>query len=210
MMPTTFGCQVIRPTDPPEVLPPVYPTSTSSEVSAGEAIPITSNTGTYTTLVQTVRDDSVSYHSEALLAGPFPNGLIADIPGDVFPGFSNVVIPNVAELRLTSPTPEERFSTTTPITWDANSNGNSSMHIVAGFINPTTGESVSASCVAEDDGNFSLSPEIIAELQLGDNYEPVSLGIVRSATSVEINDSSAIFISNGYSEFFSYLDFGIE
>ncbi len=195
-----FSCHVARPNDKPEDTLPIYIADSSGRVSAGETI--TSDAGTYTTLIPF----ATGYVTETPLIGPFPSGLIADIPGDAFPGFSNVVIPEVAELRLRSPTVDQEFSPSMPITWEANSDGNSLMFIFARFDNQTNDEWVSATCMTEDDGSFSFSSETITELALGDSFAPSTLAIVRMAVRIEISGTTALSVINQYGESFLYYE----
>jgi hypothetical protein len=202
--PKTEGCQIFRPSDELYV-EATNPGISSPKVSAGEAITITSPAGTYTSLDRMIDGDSISYAPQTPLTGQLSAGLIADIPGDVFSAYSNVAIPDVAEFRLNSPSVDETFSTSTPITWDANSDSNSFIVINVAFTVVATGEWVMAVCSAIDDGAFSLPASAISELDLTDNHVPSMFGISRTADKVETSGSSALYITNGFSESFFYL-----
>jgi len=73
-------------------------------LDAGEVITITSNAGTYASLVESIQD---GYYLISQQNDPFsraPDGLVADFPGstapDGFPAFENIALPDVAPLEL--------------------------------------------------------------------------------------------------------------
>lgn len=201
--PIVEACWVSRSTDEP-IPNPLVPGLSFVNKSAGEAITITSPAGTYTTLIRHVDGDSISYRPEAPLTGFPPTGLIADIPGDVVPGYSNVVIPDVAELRLRSPSEGRDFVTSNPVVWDANSDGNSYILITIGYRDAALGGWVLATCAANDDGSFSLPAETISELDLGEANVITQFGISRTAARVETNGPHVLYITNGFAEVFTY------
>ena len=108
----------------PQPTYPELPTASSRLVSAGETITITSGAGTYTTLLRNIDGDLIEYKQQAELNGSFPQGLVASMPGDVFSAYSNIAIPHVPALRITSPTADQIFTPSTSGTWDANGNSN--------------------------------------------------------------------------------------
>ncbi len=205
MQSASLTCNVILPDTPldPEIDSPFDQQAGGMFVSAGEAIPITSDAGTYTTLVQT---ELVGiYLPDAPLSSPLPNGLVADIPGDVFPGFSNVVIPDVAELRVSSPTANQNISNSTPVTWDANGNGDSFITISA-----TYSSGAFVTCLTEDDGSFSYPSDTIAELESGSNSAPDQFFINRIAFRIDINGTDILQIFNNYTVSFLNTDLDTE
>lgn len=73
-------------------------------LSADETIVFSSPAGTFVTLQRTVVGESIVYAPEGDgLPAPIPSGLVADIPGDEFPAFATVRIPDAAALEGVSP-----------------------------------------------------------------------------------------------------------
>ena len=136
--------------------------------SAGEIITLTSPAGTYTELTQVVAlPNDANYVTGSLPPGPVPAGTLVDIPGDIFPAFSNLAIPeNIIPLTDFSPAGGPLTST---FTWTPTNDPNSRVGLGFAAGITVSGTTVSAStivlCSLIDDGSFSLPMEILDQIE---------------------------------------------
>ncbi len=163
-------------------------------VSAGETMTFTSPAGTYVTLErQTLNNPSlgtlIAYTTPLAdaLAGLPPAGLTFDIPGDVFPAFSNVAVPDL-------PTPLTDFSpplsgvvdASTVFSWT--SSGVASAVVTLEIVS----DAESINCLLVDDGNFTL-PASLTE-QLTGTFEGTVDDLGREASGLVSSEDAVLFI----------------
>ena len=114
-------------------------------VSAGENITVSSPAGTFNSLATTSSIGPPVYSEQTNIFTLLPLGLTVDIPGEVFPAFANVAVPDVQPL-----TGVVVNSTGTEVIWDAGSNPSALISII---ISDTGRSSI---CLTADDGQFSV------------------------------------------------------
>ena len=163
----------------------------AESISAGETITLTSSAGTYASLVRTQIDDGAQvYIPESELAAPLPQNLVVDVPGDEFPAFSNITVPNIAPLDIT-PTVEQTVNADTVFQWNGSNTALGSVDIEATF--SVGGEFVDISCVARDDGSFSFPADI--RQQIGSD-SALSFSYAREAVNVVENGDTQLWVIN--------------
>ncbi len=200
-IPSEDFCEVSRDEDDDDFNFPDFDDLNFTTVDAGDVITITSPAGSYAELNQatafgfTFYEDSVEDRP-----GPAPSGLVVDIPGGTFPAFSNVAIPDVDQLVVTSPVATDDFgsATMTPgtaFTWEAGSNPDARIAIDAFSFDFTSGDSVSLSCTVIDDGSFALPANIQAEL--GSDFE-ATVSVERVAFTFQQQGSAVLIVTNQY------------
>jgi len=136
-----------------------------STISAGETILFTSSAGTFAELQRKIESGNTFYEPNTdPVAGPLPDGLILDIPGDVFPAFSNVAVPNLDAFELKSPASGEVITPASVFTWEASNNPDSVVEISASNVDFSTSKGVVVSCVVTDDGSFGFPTKTQAEM----------------------------------------------
>ena len=174
-------------------------------VSAGEVIPITAPSGSWANLIE--RDlngsDGGYYVSDndPSTAGKIPNGSVFDIPGDLFPAFSNIPIPDV-ELFSSVSIPEDElgnFPSNNVITWDASQSDNTlnSMTIFSSTdqLSADGNLRVTILCDVIDDGEFQF-PENVSPV-LSDYEIPASSIVLRRGShQLHVAGDSLLYVSN--------------
>lgn len=154
-------------------------------LSAGETITFTSPAGTWLTLPRQEAFGFVAYGSEDGLPQPVPSGLTLDIPGDAFPAFANVRVPDVVPLRGAMPV--DAVTPDTTFRWESGG-GDPSVYVridvvsgglgfLPGGLPPEVldslpedfpglgdGSLTTLDCVVRDDGEFALPSATRAEL----------------------------------------------
>ena len=166
-------------------------------LSAGEVLTVSSPAGTYVELQRDEGFGFIFYGVDTELPTPIPSELTVDIPGDEFPAFSNVAIPDVAPLTGVSPGFEQQTLTAdTVFTWDAGNNENARIDITlvdtSALLDPSQ-ELVSVSCLAIDDGSFQIPAQTAAQLPAG--FSAGNSGLTRTAFSVLQNDNSLLIVT---------------
>lgn len=151
-------------------------TDNSVDISAGETIIISGNGGTVSTLTRESFGGLISYLSPQI-SGSLPAGLVADIPGDVFPAFSGISFPAVQTVQLNSPTIDTIFTASDQINWTPGNTSSSAVLIDIEFENQF-GETSSVECEVRDDGNFSLPSSIVD--RIGADLEATEFDFVRT------------------------------
>lgn len=123
-------------------------------ISAGEVLTVTGPNGTLTELQRFYDDidDSIFYEhpANALYGSALPNDLSITIPGDEYPGFSDISIPNVQPLQLTANEIRDIFSKDSTLTWIASDDPQSSIYLSTYFTD------LYITCNLVDDGEFTL------------------------------------------------------
>ena len=167
-----------------------------TSLSAGEVLTVSSPAGTYVELQRDEGFGFIFYDVDTDLPTPIPTELTVDIPGDEFPAFSNVAIPNVAPLTGVSPGFGQTLTADTVFTWDAGNNENARIDITlvdtSALLDPSQ-ELVSVSCLAIDDGSFQIPAQTAAQLPAG--FSAGNSGLTRTAFSVLQNDNSLLIVT---------------
>ena len=161
----------------------------AQSISAGSNLTVTSGTGTYADLTQQQTDGAISYTVNNPLPRP-PSGLTLDIPGDAFPQFTAVQIPDLQDLVVNSPASGEILRSDTGITWTTATNGTNSRLLLT-----ATDADVTVNCSLADDGSFNFSAATQAEL--GELFAASSVSIRRqNFTSPTRGDSGLVIITS--------------
>lgn len=136
-------------------------------VSAGGNLLLSSSAGSYADLSQQIIGETITYTTGGSLPRP-PDGLMLDIPGDAFPQFSNVQIPDLQDLAISSPAAGEALGSDTAIRWTAATDRTNSRVLLT-----ASDADVTVTCSLADDGRFNFSTATQAEmgdLFAADNY----------------------------------------
>ncbi len=194
-----------------DILPPFTPAGTPAYISAGAQITLMAGSNTYATLEkrdETINGDNATFYSVAALSAP-PAELTATVPGDEleFPAFAAVPLPNVAPFTLTAPAGTDPVAPTTPFTWDAGGNADAVVLIKVTDVDET-GNALTVSCTAQDDGSFVLPDE--TREALGDTFEGSLVSAGRQAFRTEIKGEAVLVLGGSSTQFFGPLPTGIK
>ena len=161
----------------------------AQSISAGENLTFSSSAGTFADLAQEISIDNITYTTTSPLPRP-PAGLTLDIPGDTFPSFSSVEIPDLQDLEIRTPESGEPLRSDTRLRWNAASDGSDSRLLLS-----ASDADVTVTCSLADDGSFSFSDATQAEL--GDLFAASSLTVRRqNFTSPTRGDSGLVIITS--------------
>jgi len=161
-----------------------------SLVRAGDSLIITSRSGTYATVSRLGTFERPIYLLETNLSGPAPSGLTLDVSGDEFPAFTNMQVPDVANLVLTSPGSDQPVNANTRFRWNASGSSAVFLDMTASFF-PDDGSELIVNCLIADDGDFRFPAEVRAAI--GGNVA-ASLLIDRSVTSITNRDDAILVV----------------
>lgn len=158
-------------------------------ISAGDNLLMSSSAGSYADLSRQTNGDTISYTTGSTLPRP-PNSLALNIPGDTFPQFSSVEIPDLEDLEISSPAVGETLRSDTALRWNAASDRSTSRVLLT-----AVDADVSVTCSLVDDGRFNFSSATQAEL--GDLFSAGSSSIRRqNVVSPTRGDSGLIIITS--------------
>jgi hypothetical protein len=161
----------------------------AQSVSAGSNLLFSSAAGSYADLAQQISVDNITYSTDSALPRP-PNGLTLDIPGDDFPAFTAVQIPDLQDLQIIAPATGEPLRSDTTITWNAATDAANSRLILT-----ASDADVTIDCSLADDGSFSFSAATQAEL--GELFAASNISIRRqNVTSPTRGDSGLVIITS--------------
>lgn len=166
-----------------------FPDASFSLVSAGETLTLSSATGTYATInLDESRFDFAPY--------PVPDSLVLDIPGDVFPAFTEVAVPPVQTVQNFSPVRNEELTAETLISWTPTGIDDHTINIGL-FDFPASDQVVDLRCHVQDDGEFTLPAEVIATLNdsLGVGFTLEGLEQNRRSDQLYINGDALLVVS---------------
>ncbi len=168
-------------------------------LSAGDVITISSPAGSYTELSKQVFQGFIFYQSEDGLTGPLPSGLVVDIPGDDFPAFASVQVPDVEPVSLTSPTIGQPVTADTVFTWQAGNNQNAYVTLSSSQFtgNPTSITSVD--CTVTDDGSFSFPAA--TKTELGASFSGTGATISRSVSTFQQQGNAVLVVTRDSIDF---------
>lgn len=166
------------------------------ELSAGNAITLTSQGGTYSTLTIPAGSDNMIYTNEdgPAIAAPAPSGLTVDIPGDTYPAFMNVSIPDVQALEITSPEETAAVTPDTVFTWVATNSANAFLDIASSSVDDESGDTVTVECTVADDGEFSFPAQ--TQLEMGTDFNGESSDYSRTVYRIDQTGNTVLVLSN--------------
>lgn len=179
-------------------------------VGAGDVITLTSPAGTFAELVEEQQNGFIFYQpaGDGSLPGPVPEGTVIDIPGDEFPAFSNVGIPNATTLSDVTLSTGNFLTPDSTLSWTAASGSSSVMNLSASAsslpdftdpnfdpttFNPADLAITSVSCTIVDDGSFSFPSSIRS--QLGGGFSANAYNFSRDGYSFEQSGNAFLTIS---------------
>ena len=164
-------------------------------ISAGENITLNTAAANYATLErQIVEGTGLIYRSNTALSENIPAGLVLDVPGEVYPGFSNVALSTVPALQLQSPATNGQVTTDTQFQWNANNDPFSVFEIYAGFTSPETNQVIEIGCTVVDDGQFTFDATTRAEL--GEGFTADWFSVLRVVYDVAESEDGILFVAN--------------
>lgn len=196
--PTADRCEVRRVELTGEV--PDIPTDIGGNlfdiISAGDVLTISSPAGSYAEILKNEQFGIIFYalDENVALAGPVPDDLSISIPGEQFPAFTNVPIPALVPLQVSSPGDFNSITADTTFSWNASSNPDSFMEISASSFSADFTELVSVDCVALDDGSFAFPADTQSQMGAFSGFGDISrevVNIVRSGSSLLAVTSSS-------------------
>lgn len=166
-------------------------------VSAGETISLSSAAGTYGELQRGTVFGFTAYGSDVDLVYPAPSPLTINIPGDVFPAFSNVAVsapPPVSGFNVGA---IDNFNAETEFSWEAVNTGDTTISINFSQFNINTFQFVSVDCTVTDNGSFSFPASTVAELNdnLGAGWSATGISVSRETLLVEQQGSAVLVVT---------------
>jgi len=172
----------------------------SSFLSAGEVITITAPSGTLGELQRSIDYGNISYQIpfDEMLSNVVPYGTVVDIPGDEFPAFSNVRLPEISPFDVVATT-GEMLTSQSSFTWTPNSTASATYIRLFGAVynyadinDQDTYETLGVTCHLLDDGSFSFPEEISAEL--GSDFNAWSYYIARKGVEFQRQGDSLLAV----------------
>ena len=158
-------------------------------ISAGNNLLLSSSAGTYADLSKQEMDESITYTASTPLPRP-PDGLTIDIPGDTFPQFSDVEIPDLEDLNISSPGDGEALTSDTSIRWTAASVRENSRVLLS-----ASDAGVTVTCSLADDGRFAFSTA--TQAQMGELFSAAEFSVRRqNFVSPTRGDSGLVIITS--------------
>lgn len=170
---------------------PTSPEFQSSTVSAGDVITITAPAGTLGELQRTNNFGNISYQIplNSTLSTAVPAGTVVDIPGEEFPTFTNVLLPEISAFDVDATT-GAILTTQTGFTWTPNrTTSETYIRLLAEVFtytdinDPATFETIGVTCHLLDDGSYRFPEDLQEELGEGFNASPYY--IARKGVSFE-------------------------
>jgi len=170
----------------------------SRSLSAGEVITLSSENGTFASLIKTLNDNIIEYLNDDIGISPRGLSLVVDIPGDEFPGVQNLALPvfdtnitNVAS-QLMSVRENNTIRWQVRDTSDFDVAGVFFFIIASDGVNSTNFRSIA--CYADDDGEFTIPADTISAL--GSGFEIIATVVSRASfNSIEVSSNAFIIYS---------------
>lgn len=156
-------------------------------ISAGANLTLTSVDGSYAELTRQGSDDELRY---VLGSGPLPrppNELRLSIPGDDFPAFTDVEIPDLQTLTVTAPAASEPVRSDTRFSWTAASGAPDSRLLLQ-----AEDTDIRVTCSLRDDGSYRFSAATQAEL--GELFSAGNVSLIRQNFSTPTRGDTAIVL----------------
>ena len=167
-----------------------------TSISAGDVITVSSPAGSFAEMSKQTSGEYIYYRNDSL-AGQAPSGLVLDIPGDAFPAFSNIQMPDIQPIALTSHVGSALIEPDSVFTWEAGSNSNAYVTLSMNQIDSSE-TLTSVVCYVTDDGKFTFPESTKAEL--GSDFSIYGAGISRKVTTFHPQGSAMLVVTreSGY------------
>ena len=165
-------------------------------VSAGTAIPFTSGSGSFASMPRQV-EQGFTFYSADDVQGPPPAGLTVTIPGDVYPAFANIPVPENVPIQWIAPAQGETLTAQSTLTWEPGTNANAVVSVSATSISGTNPPTIQILyCDLIDDGSHTFSAA--TQAAMGASFSASAPPTVsRSVTSAHRNGSAVLFVERG-------------
>ena len=169
----------------------IEPEFQSSTVSAGDVITITAQAGTLGELQRTDNFDNITYQIpfNATLSAPVTGGTVVDIPGEEFPSFTNVLLPEISTFDVEATT-GAILTAKTGFTWTPNrTDSETYIRLLAEVFtytdihDPATYETIGVTCHLMDDGSYRFPEDL--QVELGDGFNASPYYIARKGVSFQ-------------------------
>ena len=166
-----------------------FPEAGFSLVSAGESVTLSSDAGTYATVILSESRFDIAPH-------PVPVPLTLDIPGAQFPAFVDIPVPIVAAVQNLQPGNNETLQADSVISWTPTGLTNHAINLVA-FDIVATDKVVDLRCLVVDDGEFRLPVEIVDGLisSLGAGFALSGLQQETRTDSLVVSGNALLVVS---------------
>ena len=187
-------CDVFLEDEAVGVLPPFTPAETPAYISAGAQVTLMAEGNVYATLERIDADisgENVTFYEADALGAP-PADLTATVPGDAFPAFTGVTLPDVAPFTLTAPANTASITPTTTFTWEAEGDADAVVLISVTEFDTELEQTVTVSCTAQDDGTFTFPED--TQAALGDGFEGSLTSAGRQAYRTEIKEDAVLVL----------------
>lgn len=185
----------------------VLESESSSPVNAGEVLTLSSPAGTFAEIVRFTNNESQIYFGPENLPAPVPSGLVFNIPGDEFPAFSDVSVPDVEPFVLTSERVGffgDEIPVTSEITWEAGSDPEARIRLyyVANVDTSSTlgveeVTEIDLDCILLDDGSFAFDAAMKTQLTES-GFDTITANIGRQVSTM-IQQGDALLVTTNTS-----------
>jgi len=190
---TVDTCEVFKSGDEHPLIPiPDDIDINFSTISAGDSLSLNSSAGVYATLEKQNAFGFTIYNAEEL--SDIPAGLTLTIPGDEFPAFSNISIPDISGFSMTSPSSTATITPTTSFTWQSGSVADAVVELEFLAIDLSTLDAIIVTCSAKDDGAFSIPAATQAEM--GADFSATGYTASRIVYSIQRKANAMLIVSS--------------
>ena len=175
--------------------PAGVPAASIESVGAGETLSLTSGGGTWAELQPAGAIGGVSFYAPTAMlpAGPVPEDLSLDVPGDEFPAFAGAALPDVTPLIGFTDDSDGAIGADTRFAWQAGSDPDAKVRLSTGsnfFSDP--GTAVRVSCTVPDTGEFAFDADTRAAL--GDGFAGDMTAASRIAIGTVARDDALLIL----------------
>ena len=191
---TTDVCFVAQ--DSPTNEPPTEEPEPIQSLDAGAQITAAAGAETYAVLEKNEAAGNIFYSSnDAQNLPPLPTStLTVTVPGAAFPAFTADAPAAGAALEFSSPADLTNITPASTFSWT--STPAAGTYLILVIYQQLGGENrVDVSCVLQDDGSFSFSPETRAEMQANGFTSGALLSGTRTSSRVEVRGDAALILN---------------
>ena len=158
-------------------------------LSAGEVLTLSSLDGSWLDVYRG-QGPNYEYVNTNPIIEPVPSTLQLDIPGDSFPGYIDISIPDVETVTLTEPAEGTILQLDTTFIWVPSAQDNAYLRITAEKL--VGSERVHLDCAVTDDGEFQIPGSVQSELS--EIFQDYAVRVNRTVYSTETSGDSILFI----------------
>jgi|GEM_PF-5868128 len=171
--------------------------SQAVSLSAGEVVTISSQNGSYASLVPepVVTDEDIDYKSGEIGVAPFRLDLRISIPGNEFPAIPEVSLPLQQRFDSTVTEQLRNASSNPTLRWTVNPLADDSVGLVSLTAGSSDADAASPrvfSCIAIDDGEFTLPAEVLDAI--GNNFTPLFVSVFHLRVTRRVVDEAGFVI----------------